>query len=270
MLYWYGIGLGFRSVLDGTLSRKVLRQFVEPVHYWRCLEYRLAWSDLQFTAADRVLDVGSPKLLSLFLADRVGCDVVATDISHYFVAPCRDFARSLRLSGSRYVTDVVDGRVLPYEDGSFSKIYALSVVEHIPGEGDSDCLRQVGRCLAPGGRAIVTVPFAPTPRDEFQRGDRFYWSTFSEETDGLIFYQRRYSEETLWSRLIRPSGLDIRRIQFLGERIGLPGTREVAHYLPPWTGPIHPLASRLLHETPKPDWRLSRRALGAAITLERR
>ncbi|MCA1706724.1 MAG: class I SAM-dependent methyltransferase [Actinobacteria bacterium] len=160
VLYWYGIGLGLRSVVRGKLSKKVLRQFVEPVHYWRCLEYGLAGSDLQFTAEDRVLDVGSPKLLSLYLADRIGCEVVATDISDYFVTACRDFAQSLGVSSSRYITDVVDGRALPYEDCSFTKIYALSVVEHIPAEGDIACLRHIGRCLAPGGRALVTVPGA--------------------------------------------------------------------------------------------------------------
>ena len=45
---------------------------------------------------------------------------------------------------------------MPFADGSFDRVIAAEVLEHIPGR--SAALREIARVLRPGGLAAVTVP----------------------------------------------------------------------------------------------------------------
>ena len=64
-----------------------------------------------------------------------------------------------RLEEIRGVVDVFgDGQRLPFRDGSFDTLLSLEVLEHVP---DPDrCLAEFARVLGPGGRLLVSVPFA--------------------------------------------------------------------------------------------------------------
>ena len=59
------------SLLRGRITREVAKNLIVPTNYWRSLEFRLACEELHASANDRSLDVGSPKRLSLYLADRI-------------------------------------------------------------------------------------------------------------------------------------------------------------------------------------------------------
>ena len=194
-LYLYAMRVGMHLLARGRLKR-ALRYLVQPVPYWRGLEYRLVWDAARFTPGDRILDIGSPKLLALYLAEKVGAEVHATDIDAYFVNEYTLLRRARGLSEQNLAFDVQDGRALTYAAASFTKVYAVSVLEHIPDEGDSDCVREIGRVLRPGGTCLVTVPFWPVSRDEYKEPDAFYWAGSSKtRADGRVFFQRRYSEE---------------------------------------------------------------------------
>lgn len=268
MLYWYGVGLGLRSWRSGRFSREALKNVVIPVNYWRSVEYRLVFDELDVRASDRVLDVGSPKLLSLYLADRVGAQVCSTDIESYFV---EDYATFAELTGAtgRFRPLAVDGRQMDFDDGAFSRAFSISVLEHIPGDGDVRCIREIARTLEAGGRCALTVPFAATGRDEYRAPESFYWSDRSKPAaDGRkVFFQRRYDERQLYERLIEPSGLSLRKLAFVGER--LPTRRELGSLLPVATGPVQPLLSRAFHTRPSEGWRDLRKPLAALVVLEK-
>jgi hypothetical protein len=192
----------------------VAKNLIVPTNYWRSLEFRLAFEELHASANDRILDVGSPKLLSLYLADRIGADVYSTDIEPYFIDDYTAFRKFLKVPENRFHAMVADGRTLPFDDGYFSRIFSVSVVEHIPDHGDSECLRELARTLSRGGICVLTVPFAPESRNEYKDKDSFYWSanvTAEEPSEGT-FFQRRYSERDLHTRLIEPSGLEAVKI----------------------------------------------------------
>lgn len=269
MLYGYGMKLGAKLLARGRITRG-LRYAIIPVNYWRAAEYRLVYRAGEFSAADRVLDIGSPKLLSLYLAKHAGAEVFATDIEPYFI---KEYALLRALEGvppARYHPQVEDGRALSFPDGAFSRVFAISVVEHIPDDGDSACLREMGRVLAPGGRCLLTVPFAPESREEYKGAGTFYWSGSSAPTDrGGVFYQRRYSEEDLHARLVAPSGLRLRELRYVGERVLARSRHELCEYLPPYLGPLHPLASRLFLTRPAASWRGLAKPLCALVVLER-
>jgi SAM-dependent methyltransferase len=272
MIYSYGLLVGLQSLLRGHISREALKNVVVPVNYWRTLEYRLVFDELLPQRSDVILDIGSPKLFSLYVAERFGTEICATDIEEYFIPDYGYFGAMRGIPPERYRLLRADGRKLQFADGAFNKVYSISVLEHIPGEGDSECMKEIARVLRPGGLCLLTVPFAPQSREEFRRAKDFYWSSKSGDVreDGDVFFQRRYSELDLQKRLIEPSGLSVRRIGYFGERLALREGAEIAHYLPPVTGPVHPLASKLFHVGPCDSWRGIPNPLGALVALEKR
>lgn len=271
MLYFYGLKLGLASLVRGRFSRESVKNVIVPENYWRTLENRLTFDELHASSSDRILDVGSPKLLSLFLADRVRAEVYSTDIEKYFVRDYAAFREQRGIPESRFHVLEADGRNLPFPDGHFTRVYSISVLEHIPGDGDRDCAREIARTMKSGGICVITVPFAPESGVEYKEADQFYWSGNSAQGNGEtgVFFQRRYSERDLRERLISPSGLRARKIVYLGDRVALGNGKEIASYFPPLTGPIHPLLSRLFHDRPSPSWKDMKRPLGALLVLEK-
>ncbi|HEX6348735.1 MAG TPA: class I SAM-dependent methyltransferase [Candidatus Dormibacteraeota bacterium] len=267
MIRAYGLRVGVDLLRTGAV-RQSLPFLIQPVNYWRHLEYGILCEALAPAAGDAILDVGSPKLLSAYLVEQAGATVWATDIEPYFLATYRAVRRVRRLPPGRLRLAVADGRRLPFATGAFDKAYALSVLEHIPGEGDSECVAEVGRVLRAGGRFAATVPFWPTSRSESKSG--FYWSQSSVESQpGQTFYQRRYSEADIHRRLVEPSGLRLRRLAYVGERVLVHSEHEVADYLNPLLGPVQPELSRLLHTAPTDDWRTLKKPLCALVVLEK-
>ena len=65
MLYGYDPRRGVELLLRGKY-REAIRYLVIPVNYWRALEYRLVYDEGDFHEGETVLDIGSPKLLSLY------------------------------------------------------------------------------------------------------------------------------------------------------------------------------------------------------------
>lgn len=273
MLYRYGLGIGIQSVLRGHLTRESLKNIIVPVNYWRMLEYRLVHDELRPDSADRMLDIGSPKLYSLFLAQEYGLEIFATDIEEYFIADYGYFRSMKRIPESRFHLSQADGRKLTFDQNAFNKVFSISVLEHIPDDGDSACMREIARVLRPGGLFVATVPFAVTGRNEYRPAADFYWSGSAGGGTGEkaeVFFQRRYSEKDLHQRLVEPSGLTLRKISYFGEGITMGEGKEVSNYLPPMTGIVQPLASKIFHRGPAASWRDIPSPLGALIVLEKK
>lgn len=271
MLSTYGIALGLQSLLHGRITKEALKSIVVPENYWRTLEFRLVFEELRPEQSDRILDVGSPKLLSLFLAEKIGAEVYSTDIESYFVDDYTGFQLMRKIPEDRYHPLTADGRHLNFADNYFSKSYSISVLEHIPGSGDTECIKEIARTLRHGGCAILTVPFAPVSRNEYKSAASFYWSGNSEKSknEKQVFFQRRYSEKDIHSRLIEPSGMKLKRLSYLGDRISLSEHKEISDFLHPLLGPLHPLFSRLFLAKPSTSWQSIRKPLGALIVLEK-
>jgi SAM-dependent methyltransferase len=110
--------------------------------------------------------------------------------------------------------EVQDARAFSYGDASFDRVFSISVIEHIPDDGDSRAMREIARVLRPGGMVTVSVPFDPTGyAEEYLQGDVYE----RQSTGRRTFYQRRYDLESLHSRLIEPSGLRLLQTTFFGE-----------------------------------------------------
>ena len=216
-VYRFGLLAGARTL--PVAPRHAFKRLVLPVEYIRCSEFRYVLEHLDVTADHRVLDVGSPKLLSLFLASRVGANIWATDLVDDFFLPYAAYAASiLGPEQKRYVIETQDARTLTYRDESFDRVFSVSVVEHIPDDGDARAMREIARVLKPGGIACLTVPWSDSGYlEEFHvPSPDVYWV---RSPDGeKMFYQRAYDRCSLHARLLEHDRLELVDLSFWGER----------------------------------------------------
>ena len=210
-----GVGVGLRTLRKEPLLG--LKRLALPVSYWRSMEFAYVCRQLDQPAGARILDVGSPKDLAAMLARHRGYEVTATDILPEAIMLSRRYASAQRLEGKgpgRVHSEVQDGRALTYPDGSFDAAYSVSVLEHIPDEGDSAAIRELIRVVRPGGVVVVTVPY-----------DRGYRETFVEDAvyerkpvgSEAIFFERHYDRETLAKRLLTSPTADVVDLRLWGE-----------------------------------------------------
>jgi SAM-dependent methyltransferase len=216
-LYRFGLSVGMRT-LPGA-PREALKNLVLPVEYIRCAESLYVLRNLEVNAGHRVLDIGSPKLPSLFLAARIGALVHATDLLDYFFVRYGTYADAvLGPRRALYRMEAQDARRLTYPDATFDRVFSISAIEHIPDDGDRQAMEEIARVLRPGGLVCLTVPWGLTGYvEEFRRaGDPdTYWA---RSNGAPIFYQRAYDRRRLEERLIGNPAFELVDLSFWGER----------------------------------------------------
>ena len=181
--------LGVRGLAGGGPRREALTRLVIPMDPSRYLEFPYALRELRAAPGERVLDLASPKLLAVELARR-GVRVTSVDAFAHEIETWR------ALAGDRphLSFEVADGRALPYPDASFDHAFSISVLEHIAGDGDGQALRELARVVRPGGRLVLTLPFAAHYREDW-RDTPMYGS--QDSVDGRYFFERWYDAERL-------------------------------------------------------------------------
>ncbi len=104
---------------------------------------------------DRVLDVGCGAGRHAYEALRQGARVIAYDLD---VSEVKDTATLLDALDGPGTGAAVNGDALhlPFASGSFDRVIAAEVLEHIP--ADTTAISELARVLRPGGSIAVTVP----------------------------------------------------------------------------------------------------------------
>lgn len=181
-LYRLSLALGARYLARHGYLREAVVRIVVPMDPSRYVELPWAWRELAPPPGSAVLDLASPKLLAVALA-RSGVHVTSVDALPQEIEAWRRLAEgepNLRF-------EVADGRALPHADASFDHAYSVSVLEHV--DGDAQALRELARVVRPGGRVVITLPYAPTAWDEYRTG-----ATYAEEAreSGGYLFQRWY------------------------------------------------------------------------------
>jgi SAM-dependent methyltransferase len=270
----HALGIWTAGVLVGlqTLRHEPvlgLKRLALPVSYWRSVEFAYVWRQLKLGAGARVLDLGSPKDLAAMLAQHRGYEVVATDILPEAIALSERYARAQRLHGlgpGRVHSEIQDGRALTYEDGSFDAAYSVSVLEHIPDDGDAAAIGELIRVVRPGGLVVVTVPFDRRYRETFVDGPVYERKQLASER---VFFERHYDRTSLTARLFGTSAADVVDLTFWGE--GAIRTERLLDRLGPLRLPLSPVeawfAAALLRQVePEGDGH----PMAASFTLRKR
>lgn len=122
------------------------------------LTARYDWLGLR--PGDRVLDLGCGGGRHAFEAARRGAIVTAVDLSLGELKDVRGMTAQMVAEGelATAVIDAVNGDALrlPFSDGTFDRIIASEVMEHIP--DDAGAAIELARVLRPLGTMAVTVP----------------------------------------------------------------------------------------------------------------
>jgi len=111
---------------------------------------------------DRVLDLGCGAGRHAFEAARRGAEVVALDAGADEPVQVRAMLLAMLAAGeldpSRCHAGAIraDARALPFAEGSFDRVVAAEVLEHI--DEDVGVMAELARVLRPGGTMAVTVP----------------------------------------------------------------------------------------------------------------
>ncbi|SNQ51408.1 Methyltransferase family protein [Frankia canadensis] len=112
-------------------------------------------------AGCRLLDLGCGAGRHAFEAFRRGADVVALDYSHGEVAGVNAMLGAMALEGESPPTARAggvrgDALALPFADGTFDRVIAAEILEHLP--ADTAAMAEIARVVRPGGWVAVTVP----------------------------------------------------------------------------------------------------------------
>jgi SAM-dependent methyltransferase len=233
----------------GTLSREPvlgLKRLILPVSYWRTAEFGYVARQLRAPRGSRVFDLGSPKDLAVMLARSRGYEVVATDILPEAVALSARYARAQGLEGQgpgRVRSEVHDGRSLPFPDASFDAAFSVSVLEHIPDDGDAAAIRELVRIVRPGGHVVLTVPFDLRHRETWVDHDVYERERQAGER---VFFERHYDRATLDARLVGASGAVLEDLQLWGEgRLPMERLLQRLGRAEVVLSPLHPLFAAL-------------------------
>ena len=154
---------------------------------------------------DRVLDLGCGFGRHAFEAARRGASVVALDAGPEEVAQVRGtFAAMIEMGEipADHPATAVQGDALslPFDDGTFDRVIASEVLEHIP--DDSAAMRELARVLRPGGSMAVTVPRCGPEVVNWALSDEYH------DTPGghVRIYRRSTLERRLSSAGLEPTG----------------------------------------------------------------
>lgn len=110
---------------------------------------------------DRVLDLGCGGGRHAFEVYRRGASVVAFDHDHGELRQVSAMTTAMLEAGEVHPPACAaavagDATAMPLADGTFDRVIAAEVLEHIP--ADHRALAEIARVLKPGGLAAITVP----------------------------------------------------------------------------------------------------------------
>lgn len=200
---------------------RVLWQTVNDFSLWRLIEYPWATEALDVKRGDLVIDIGSGTSSYPHMLAKEGLDVVVVELEADRVRWQRDKRRATALPGDgQFLPLVADATRLPFRDCSLKRISAVSSLEHIP--DDEAVGREIGRTLAEGGVAVLTLPFTSTERTSFFKGIRRFnkvgRNEFVQEGKAGSFF-RFYTEDDIRRVYIEPAEANVTERRGFGRSI---------------------------------------------------
>lgn len=209
----FGRGLGWQAMRAGLpFGAEWLLYPVSSTRYW---EFPFTWAHLPAgRSLGRCLDVSSPRLFSLFVAGRRA--PASLRILNPDVRDAEQTRQAALLQGSAIAVDTSPVSIIDDERSKYDVIWSISVIEHIPDDGDTRAMATLYRALAPGGRLLLTVPVDRHAYDEYRPTDTYRLGM--PATDRGYFFQRWYDEAGVRARLLEPIAPDRVTLRWYGEK----------------------------------------------------
>lgn len=165
--YSFGKDLGKRCLKESIKKlgyQRAYSKILSPITDWsRFCEFFLTYKILEenLNEGNKILDVGSPKLFSIWLATKKQLIIHATDIWDKAVAEYSHFWDEIKDSStSKIVFEEADLLDLHYKEKEFDGLFSISTIEHAY---DPDWKKKISqnfsKVLKSGGFAVITTPF---------------------------------------------------------------------------------------------------------------
>ena len=230
------LGAGVRLLFSGHAA-DAYHCIVYPLDSVRHFEMAFFWQRLRALRPARVLDVSSPRLLTL-LALRADAgaraDLVNPDTKD--LARTRSVAEGLGVDDRCQFFDVLID-ALPPDARVYPMVTCMSVLEHIV--DDIEAVRTMWERVAPGGRLLLSVPCAAQEMEEYSNVDEY--GLLDADEAGFVFWQRYYDEARLQA-LFAITGAPVAR-ELYAERV--PGAydddvleKRTNPFYPRWREPL--------------------------------
>lgn len=210
--------VAYEVALNG---RRILWETINDFSLWRLIEYPWATRALQLRRGDVVLDVGSGTSSYPHMLAKEGVSVILVELDVERVRWQRDKRLATARPGDgQFFPLVASATDLPIRDAAVSRISAVSTLEHIP--EDATVGREIGRVLAAGGIAAITLPFTSSERSEFFKGIRPFRriarNTFIQEGKRGSFF-RFYTQADIIATYVAPARARIGEWRGFGRRL---------------------------------------------------
>lgn len=204
-LFVNGFKLGLPKTI-GKITQPINSYTRFPEYYFFDTAIRDYLRALPSDRPARILDVGSPKMLGLYLAFHSPVEVHLTDISELNVDEYRVIWRGLepRAKGTSLFS-IQDAQSLEYRESEFDIVYSMSVIEHIDGDsGDSQAIREFLRVLKPSGLLLLSVPFGNKYAQQQIRG--VSGAVRKTNDSHTYFFQHIYDQAAFEERILKFAG----------------------------------------------------------------
>lgn len=210
--------IAYEVALNG---RRILWRTVNDFSLWRLIEYPWATRMLGLRRGDTVLDIGSGTSSFPHMLAKEGVNVVVVELDPERVRwQQRKRTATARPGDGQFWPVVADATKLPIRTGAFRHISAISSLEHIP--DDAPVGREIGRVLAPGGVAAITLPFTSSERTAFFQGLKPFRqvarNAFVQEGKAGSFF-RFYTRDDIQRIYVAPAQAQITGWRGFGRRL---------------------------------------------------
>ncbi|MBX0326704.1 class I SAM-dependent methyltransferase [Oscillochloris sp. ZM17-4] len=189
----------------------ILRETVNDFSLWRIIEYPWSTKALGLRRGDLVLDIGSGTSSYPHMLAKEGVDVIVLELDADRVRWQLQKRRATARPGDgRFFPLVASATDMPIRSESVDRLAAVSSLEHIP--DDESVGREIGRVLAGGGLAAITIPYTSTERTGFFQGIRKFIqvqrNAFVQEGKAGSFF-RFYTDADIDRVYVRPANARI-------------------------------------------------------------
>jgi SAM-dependent methyltransferase len=195
-------GLGVFSLVTRCIRRGHYNLIFFPMDSTRYFEFGVSWERVRRLPFTRFLDVSSPRLLPLMLMRsnrQATAELINPDAKD--IRDTESFFRAFGV-GERCRFSARTVEQASFEDSSFDLITCISVLEHIPADGEA--VERMWSLLRSGGRLVLTLPCMSQPLEQYISDNQY--GVLQPGSDGYTFWQRYYDGKRLDEKIFRVTG----------------------------------------------------------------